>query len=110
MCVLFLMEAAKKVDSAFGAPYQSGKQTVRDALKDILKIADYIVENKVTKEVSGRKSPAFEDKCNIGWKKLTTTSWLADILSRKQLQDVDIEEDLQSQFEVLSEYEIWDTI
>ena len=81
MCVLFLMEAAKRVDSAFGAPYQSGKHTVRDALKDILKMADYIVEKNITKEVSGRKSPVFEDKCSIGWKKLTTTSWLTDILS-----------------------------
>ena len=103
-----LMEAAKRVDSAFGAPYQSGSHTVRDAMQDVLKMAEEITEKNPTKEVSGRTTSVYVEKCDIGWKKLTTTTWLPDILSRKQPQEEELDVDMER--EVQSEYDISDVI
>ena len=48
--------------------------TVRDAMKDVLKMAEEITEKNLTKDVSDRTTPMYLDKCDIGWKKLTTTT------------------------------------
>ena len=86
MAVLFLMEAASKADLLFGTPRWSAAHTVKDALTDILKIANELINRQCTMEVSSRSTPAFTDNINAGWKKLTT-SWLNDIISAKSQQE-----------------------
>ena len=97
LAVLFLMEAAKRVDTVLGVSRQSTAHTVRDAGKDILKMATDLSERKTTEEVPSRTSPVLADNSDVGWKKLTTTSWLKDVLSKKLQQDetdttIDLEE------------------
>ncbi len=58
LCSLFLMEAAKKADRAFGVHPQSTSHTVRDAKADISKMAKHVVDKKTT---DGRTTPEFHD-------------------------------------------------
>ena len=46
-----------------------------------MKLAKELTERNCTKEVPDRLTPAFTDSMEVGWKKLTTTTWLKDILS-----------------------------
>ena len=70
-CVLFLMEAAKRVDSTFGAPYHPHSKRCNEGCA---KMAEEITGKNLTKDVSDCTTPVYVDKCDIGWKKLTTTT------------------------------------
>ena len=48
---LFLMEAAKKADRAFGAPPPSTRHTATDASSDIKKITEHLLKKNATTEV-----------------------------------------------------------
>ena len=91
---LFLMEAARKTDMVAKTSPQSSSHTVRDANKDILKLMDHLLEKAVVKEDKERASShsPFTDLSSVGLKKLTTTSWLQDILT-KGVSDGDADED-----------------
>ena len=77
------MDTARRVDSVLGASKQSTAHTTRSANEDILKMAVHMRKEKATDEVSGRSAPAFIDNTDAAWKKLTTTNWIKDILSKK---------------------------
>ena len=59
--------------------------TVRDAMKNVLKIAEEITEKNLTKDVSDRTTPMYLDKCDIGWKKLTTTTSISIQLYQRRM-------------------------
>ena len=101
---LFLMEAAKKADRAFGAPPPSTRHTVTDASSDIKKITEHLLEKNATTEVTARSSPAFKDPTEEGWKKLSCTEWIQKILTNT------LEEDLQEEQrgETDLDYELYD--
>ena len=44
LCLLFLLDVAKKVDLQTGTPYRSGHHAVKDENKDITTMAIYILE------------------------------------------------------------------
>ena len=79
--VLFLFEAAKKTDKAFKSAPQSTAHTVRSAQDDISNMAGHLLAKQVTTVSAGRDTPAFANQTQIGWQKLSNTSWLQDRLS-----------------------------
>lgn len=90
LCTLFLLEAAKKVDQAFLVTPQDNKHTVRDSKQDIHKMVGYLLEKKVTSEISTRSSTElFSDPTVKGMGKLTG-SWLQTVLSRTADDDDDL--------------------
>lgn len=100
------MEAAKRVDTVLGASRQSTAHTVRDAGRDILKMATNLIERHTTEEILSRTAPVLADNSDVGWKKLTTTSWLKDVLSKKLQQDETVESaDTTTDLEI-DDYEI----
>lgn len=103
---LFLMEAAKKADRAFGVPPPSTRHTVTDASSDIQKITKHLLEKNATTEVTGRSSPAFKDPTEEGWKKLSCTDWIQQILTNT------VEDDLheQQRGETDLDYEIFNVV
>lgn len=54
---LFLMEAAKKADQAFGVHPQSTAHTIRDAKADVIKMATHLLNKKATTAVPGPTAP-----------------------------------------------------
>jgi hypothetical protein len=108
MCVLFLMEAAQKTDKTFGLSPQSTSHTVHSPHGDIDIMMKHISEAKVTTVVEGRSTPPFIDPIELGWKKLSTTSWLTDTLQRNVVDD---EDDLgEDRGEIDSNYELFDAL
>lgn len=93
LSALFLMEASKKVERDFGV-HRSTSHTTRDANSDITKISNYLLEKKVTHEISQRTSPAFSDPAEIGLDKMCNTSWIHDTLARTESDDY-LEEDVR---------------
>ena len=106
MAVLFFMEAAKRADSMLGASRQTTAHTIRDASTDVLKIARDLMDKKTTQEISVRTAPTFIDNSDVGWKKLTTTTWLKDVLSKKLQQEESIHTYMNSERELDIDYEI----
>lgn len=106
MCALFLLEAAKKCDTAFGVPPQSTSHTVRDAKSDIGKIYQHLLDNQIAKEVKDRTTPAFIDPMESGLHTLTQGDWL-----QKQLRSKfeDYLQNEESHGEVDIDYELADT-
>lgn len=88
LAALFLLEATKKTDIAFGALNKSTGHTVRDANRDINKICNHLIEKAVTKEDKDRDTPAFVDPIEVDWKKMCTTTWIQDTLARSQTEDL----------------------
>ncbi len=41
------------------------------------------MEKQTTQEISVRTAPTFIDNSDVGWKKLTTTTWLKDVFYLK---------------------------
>ena len=80
--VLFLMEAAKKTDVAFNVKAPSTTHTVRESDNDVKRMVTHLTDKGVHMVDKERKSPAFIDPSENGWKKIGTTSWLKDTLSR----------------------------
>ena len=93
LSAFFLMEAAKKADNQFGVTPQATAHTVRDANKDIAKMASYLTDKEVTVKKTERTSPSFVDPIETGMKKLTT-SWLEGVLSNT-LPDDDQQRELR---------------
>ena len=86
MSALFLLDAAKKTDAAFGIAPQTTAHTIRDPGSDVSKMIKHLVENKVSLTVEDRLSPAFTDLTDKGYKKLCS-SWLNKTLSRSHVVD-----------------------
>lgn len=91
------MEAATKADIVLQVPRRSTSHTIRDASKDIIKIMVHLMEKGVSKEDRDRvnSSPPFTDLNTVGLKKLTTTKWLQDLLT-KGADVSDLEEELHT--------------
>ena len=87
MCALFLLEAAKKTDKEFGC-HQTSSHTVREADSDIRKLVQHLLEKKVIIKLDDRKIPAFNNPSSAGYKKLCTTSWVQETLSKIVTDDV----------------------
>ena len=90
MCALFLMEAAKKTDQEFQC-HQSSAHTVREAEKDINKLAEHLLDKTVTIHSPDRNTPAFKDPTDSGYKKLCNTSWVQEILSKTGREECDLD-------------------
>ena len=80
--VLFLMEAAIKTDAAFNVKAPSTSHTVRESDNDVKKMVSYLLDKRVHIVEEDRTLPMFIDPTEIGWKKIGTTTWLKDTLSR----------------------------
>ena len=67
---------------------------VRDATNDILKIMDHLIKKNVIKEDNdcANTHPPFTDLQSVGLKKLTTNTWLQDLLM-KGISDEDMVEE-----------------
>ena len=105
MCVLFLLEAAKKTDRAFRATSQTTAHTVRSSCRDIHIMVQHLQDQKVTERITGRHTPVFTDPAEQGWQKLSTMSWLQDRLSSMHHQDE--EEETLEMGEVDFDYELF---
>ena len=100
MAVLFLMDASKKTDAAFGLPAQQTSHTVVDTQKDIEKMAGRLLQSCVT--------ASFPDPAAAGWKKFTTTNWIVETIHKSVIEggdDLRTEED-----EVELYYELCDVL
>lgn len=86
MSALFLLDAAKKTDTAFGVAPQTTAHTIRDPASDVSKMVKHLVENKVSLTVEDGLTPAFTDPTDKGYKKLCS-SWLNETLSRSHGAD-----------------------
>ncbi len=109
--VLFLMEAAKKTDKAFKVKAPSMTHTVRDSDKDVMKMVAHLEEKKVQIEDEIRSSPAFVDPTETGWRKIATTTWLKDTLSRSlevEAEPSEAVENLRTEQELDLYYELTD--
>ena len=91
LCALFLMSAAKKVDKEFSC-HQSSAHAMREAGRDITKMANLLLEKSVTSFVTNRTTPAFADPTEKGLKKLCNTEWVHETLARN-LTEEDMEEE-----------------
>ena len=103
MAVFFLSEASKRADEAFGVAPSTTTHTIVDSQKDVTLMSKRLVESAITTLDGERQTPPFVDPATIGWKKLTTTTWLQDTIKKSHtladqedndddLQDEDIEE------------------
>ena len=110
MSVLFLLEAAKKTDRAFQSSPQSIAHAVRSSQMDIVKITQHLLDQNTTSAVNNRITPQFIDPTEQGWKKLSITSWLHDILSPSQQDELDdVEKNLEEE-EIDLDYELSDIV
>ena len=87
LCSLFLMDAAKKTDKEFNVHRSSTSHTIRDASRDIDKMAKILLERQVTSVTEGRDVPKFEDPTERGLKKMCNTQWVQETLSRNPFDD-----------------------
>ena len=69
MCALFMLDVCKRVDAMFGVPCY-GTHTTRDPHGDIRKIASYLREQSVTREMVNRSGWRFDDPRISGYKKV----------------------------------------
>ena len=109
LLALFLMEAAKKADRAFGVTPQTSAHTTRDAENDINidKMVNHLIQKNVTTEVIGGLTPEFSDPTEQGWKKLCSTDWLQGALLKANTDDLGVEEEIG---EVDLDYELYDSL
>ena len=59
LCGLFLLDAARKVDTALKTPFQSGHHTTSNPSQDIRRMTTCLLGEKVTCDAQ-RKGPKFE--------------------------------------------------
>ena len=94
LCAIFLMDAAKKVDTQLGVTKSSTRHTIRDSARDIAKMVAKLLEEHVCKEDHERErrdAPVFHDllvkgmeRVGRGWIKAfldkhdTDPEWLAE--------------------------------
>ena len=84
LSVLFLLEAAKSTDRAFGAVPQTTAHSIRDPTSDLSKLVKHLMETKVSQVDEDRQGPAFHDSTDDGYKKLCS-SWLSETLLRSHV-------------------------
>ena len=107
--VLFLMKAAKMTDKAFKVKAPSTTHTIREAESDVLKMVVHLRENEVQKVKKDRTTPVFTDPTEAGWKRISTTTWLKDTLSKSiELDNSETTDNLQDQ-DIDMTYELADT-
>ena len=105
LCALFLMSAAKKVDKEFSY-HQSSVHAVREAGRDVTKMANILLEKSVTSFVTSRTTPAFKDPTEKGLKKLCNTEWVHETLARSMS-----EEDMEEEEHVIDlDYDLADVV
>lgn len=106
---LFLMKAAKITDEAFKVKPQSTTHTVRDSDNDVIKMVTHLMEKEVHLVKKECVSPAFIDPTECGWKKISTTTWLKDTLTRSlEVENFEVAGNLQQNQEVDLYYELAD--
>lgn len=105
---LFLLQAARETDRAFKVKPPSTSHTVRDSNSDVMKMTTHLLEKEVHLIKSERRFPVFIDPTDSGWKKISTTTWLKDTLSRSHSVDFESAENLQQEQEVDLYYELAD--
>ena len=66
LSALFLMEAAKKADRAFGVTPQTSAHTIRNAENEIDKMVNHLLQKDVTTEVIGHLTSEFSDPTEHG--------------------------------------------
>ena len=82
--------------------------TVRDSDKDVMKMVAHLTEKEVHAVDKERSSPGFVDPTENGWKKISTTTWLKDTLSRSlEVENTEVE-NLQTDQELDLYYELTD--
>jgi hypothetical protein len=102
MAVLFLLEASKKADQAFGVAPQTTAHTIVDSQKDVTLMSKCLIESAITTLDTERQTPPFVDPATTGWKKLTTTTWLQDTIQKSHTladQEDDDDGDLHDEIE-----------
>ena len=110
LSALFLMDAAKKADHAFGITPQSSAHTVRSVENDIHKMVQHLMQKKVTSHVSSRSDSPFTDPTVKGWEKLSTSDWIRETIMKTH-SDGDLEnENERSNDELDLNYEICDVV
>ena len=77
-----LPDGCRKEDKEFNVHRCSTSHTVRDATRDIDKMAKILIERQVTSVSEGRDVPKFEDPTERGLKKMCNTQWVQETLSR----------------------------
>ena len=106
MSALFLLDAAKKTDKAFGVSPQTTSHTVRDVDNDIQKMRKHIMEHDVTRIVDNRIGPTFIDPTDEGLK-MCTKNWLKDAMAKSCKADTHEEGDTE---DINIDYEMYNTI
>ena len=107
MSALFLLDATKKTDQAFGIAPQTTSHTVRDADNDIQKMRKHIIEHDVAHTVDDREAPTFIDLTDEGLKKMCNTKWLKETMAKSHIDDVYEQGDTE---DINIDYEIYNTI
>lgn len=108
MSALFLLDAAKKTDQAFGIAPQTTSHTVRDADNDIQKMRKHIIEHDVTHTVDNRDTPTFIDPTGEGLKKMCNTKWLKETMGKSQYHTDDVHEHENTE-DINIDYELYNT-
>ena len=107
--MLFLMKAARMTDKAFKVKAPSTTHTIREADSDVLKMVVHLGENEVQIVKKDRLTPVFTDPTEVGWKKISTTTWLKDTLSKSiELDNSETADNMQDQ-EIDMTYELADS-
>ena len=107
LSALFLMDAAKKADHAFGITPQPSAHTVCSVENDIHKM---VMRKKVTSQVSSRADSAlpFADPTMKEWEKMSTSDWIRETVTKTH-SDGDLENE-RSNDELDLNYEICDVV
>lgn len=77
---------------------------MRDATTDVRKIAAHLIENKVIVEMPDCTTPPFINPSDKGFEKLCNSAWIDGILSKSLIEEVNIEEHGEVDFN----YELYD--
>lgn len=86
LCGVFLLEAAKKADSAFGVPPPSSQHTVRDAQTDIRAMTQDLLQRAGVEEPD-HQGPQFPDPTNKGMEERASKGWIESILHKATMYD-----------------------
>ena len=99
MCALVLLDAAKRTDLEFGAPYQSSHHTTKSADDDINKMVTYLIEKRVTQQSEDGAKIPFKDPLVTGMQKLVD-GWLKKFLVSSEELDTNTEDDPSNEVEL----------
>ena len=108
MSALFLLDAAKKTDQAFGIAPQTTSHTVRDADSDIKKMRKHIIEHGVTHYIDDREVPTFIDPTDEGLK-MCNMKWLKETMVKSHVESDDVHEQGDTE-DINIDYEMYNNI